>query len=488
MRTSAVAFAAAIEPMEGVAVSLTDADLLPAVRAEFVAPRYSRRGVRRRLRTGRPGYKPNIGGGGEASLDVVMELANHEAGNIAVVEPAFSRLLQACGMRHVQGHRTTISDSWTSGTQASHGATFTSTTGKVGRILATVREGEDTHLVYETGPGVAPLSSADLELTVVRGSVTEAVIARTGGTNTDAHAWSPWHIPVSSIEVDAVSGGTISHGEQLTGAASGAVGFARNQDALAVPYGTRAMEYSLADPTLAFLAGEAVTASGGASATVDAGASQTQVHLPSLTVGAFLDGQYLALRGARGSWGLTHTSPGSAELVFKLRGVPVDPEDAEARWSGLPWDGQRAGAPATTQGQTFTLDGEYAPRWTSLEYESRSAVEMRHDPYDDQAYLSAVLSDWDYQMRLDPEAQAEAVWATWAKQRDQTPVRARHVIGPHDGADFWFETRVENAQLADIDQRPRRGRAANHITASIGSDATLHGGGELVLLLYGPTI
>lgn len=475
MHTKRAVLAADHENTEGVAATLTATNLVEVVAEQFPNPRFTRSGVERRLATGAPGRKPNIPGGHEGSIQVVMELCGPSTGNV-FTQPPWSRFARSCGYHYELGKKQAVAASWTSGTQVSHGATFVAdTTGATGRIIGTYQEGIDTFLVY--CPISGTVDGTDTDLTVTYNGSTEAEVTMSSpGTLADVAAWYPGMTPISQKGITAVGSGPINYGDQLVGATSGTKAVCRNLDGV---NGAATLKFSLHDPADVFGNAETINVTGGSATATTGSGDQQQTDFPTMTIGAFVDTQLRQLHGCRGTASLLLQNLRHGLWTFDMTGIPDDPTDTDI----LTWGGAKGAAPLKVQGNTFTLDNTISPRWNQVQYAFQNSISLREDPNQASGYRSAIFDDWDPQLTLDPEARAIAIWDDWAKQKDQTTFYSRQVIGP-DAGGLTIEIRCPHAQLNDIDQSDRSGRVVNSYTANLVSGTSYNGADELVILMY----
>lgn len=466
--------AAAIEDLEGVAETLTAADLtevfhtpLPRATARFGK-------VDRPIAVGNlTRQAPVRGGTDDFALSLTMELAGPKDGNPAT-EPQWSRYLRACGMRRVAAKVAAIAATFTTGDKLEHNWVFEAdSTGAQGRVLGSWYEGEDLMVIYEPVPFSGAIGGGDSSISVTIDSVVVAQVNLTSpGTLSDAQVWEPYDDRVSQISVGAVTDGPINIGDELLGATSGARARAANQ--VGAPGGT--LKLFTQPGSAAFQNGESISVVGGTAVT-SASSTQAQVDTPSLTMDNGHDHTRIRGKGVRGSWNLTIRPNEQALLNFEMQGAALAVGDqALFDWPGL----QQAVGP-TVKGSELTLDGSHVPVWDSVEVRSGNSLVPRPNQGDSTGVNAVRITDRNHTTTFGAELVREAIYPTFTRARDKAAVRLKHVIGSVPGNTFEIRQRAlhfDDAQIEDASSLLNRSVTAE---ARAGDDGS--GNDETIIIL-----
>lgn len=459
--------AAKIEDSEGVAATLTAAELLQSVLAG-PAIEEDQNEIDRDLARESLTHPEAIPGLRGSRFPIQLEAAGPTSG-FPSTQAQIGTLLRACGMRLRSLRRSAISASWSSGSTILDGETFTAApSGATGKVWGDYVP-SDAYIFYEVTTG--SITSSDT-LTFSGGAV---VSAGNPVINQSCAGWRPEDVMLSQIQVASVTNGPILAGEELLGGTSGARAVCRQDTSGA---GTQNVVFERLTGGGHFVAGETITVPGTSkSATVSGGVVETQSQIPSLTLAALHDGVIKQhMKGARGSWSVRLKNGDRAVFSFNFTGCGMKPVDSNL----LTWPGTTVKTPPVVTGGLFSIDRTFLPYFSELSLDMGNEVALRESPNDSggSGYESAHIVARRPRGSIDPEVVRESVKPLFGAAWDKTTFRllARVGLGLADGNTFEFRCRKAQARVPRVAERNR--------IRTYAYDLLLNGDGDDEILIF----
>ncbi len=446
------------ELAEGTAISLgslTAYEVAFEPTINFGTPKKRRRQAQDKLSEKQP-----IRGLNSGEMNFAVEYAGH---NTATSAPVWDDLLEACGMRLAEGtvYVAQVDGSGITGT-ITDGLELTYDTSQTANAFGAYVDGA-TYVVLENATA-APTSGA----TFANGGIT---FTASGASIRSYFAAKPYSERTYQIAYSSGSG-TFAVDDVITGGTSGARGLITE----AASGSTGTLKFVPIDGTGAFQNSEAISSSGGASATANSG--QSNLYVPSLSMALWDSRRAKLMKGARGTFSLVCPTGEEARLNFTFTGAREAVTDEL-----LPSITKQVTAvPPVFVGGSSYFDTLQNPGLRELSVDVGAAVALRQSPSESSGYISARIGARAVGVTFNPEAAAEAEFDVYEKARDAESFQAGCSWGTAAGNRCLVHfPRLSIDQANDEDQDGMVHDAISAIAFSFSSDSAEH---EVVLAIF----
>lgn len=445
------------EAIEGVAATLTSADLVPVLADPAPSFTPANEILRRNLATGSLSPSQGRNTFRSGTISFTMELAG-PADGVPTTVPEFALPLEACGLgrRAVQllGGGTMGTANGMIPIASTYAEAVTTATGQCWHR----HFDGDTYLFVDPDHGQANPSGGN-NLTFTAGAVTTAY--NTPTSYDFAHGFRPNSTKTSGI---TVTSGTVDAdvNDILYQAATGAR--ARVTEALATAdIGAGAtLRYELFPQSGNFNSGTAITNLTDTGTYTPSG-TENQLDFKSVTIEGRFDGVVVKLKGARGNVTLRAEAGGQVFLDFEFQGQGVLPSD------GALYNTPTAPAlPAIMVSTNLDLQIDptgnagtsLIPKWSTFTFDVGNQVELPTDPSDASGYGPAQITGREPTATLDPEAVREAIYPFLGQDWDKSDYRVVLQTGtftPGSGTGNAFRIEIPFCQTASFGTTSRQG-------------------------------
>jgi len=416
--------AIAAEAIEGVAATITSANLVPVMADPAPSFTPNNELLRRNLATGSLSPTQGRNTFRSGTISFTMELAGPADGLPATVG-AYALALEACGLARrgvtVIGGATMT----TSNGMIPPGATYLQTTA-TGRSFQRHFDG-DSYLFVDEDTYTPAAAAGDVALVFTAGASTTTTTP-SSGTYTFGWGFEPASTKVSGMNCTVITGGSqaLAVNDIIVGDTSGAR--ARVTEAIDNADLPATIKYELFAQSGNFVA-ETFTATGtvgGATGGTLTG-TENQYDIKSCTIEGRFDGVLVKIKGARGNVVFRGEAGGQMFLDFEFTGIGVQPSD------GALFANPTAPAlPAILVNTVLSLETDatgdigttLTPKWSSFSFDLGNSVELPVCPDAVAGYgPAAEITGREPSASLDPQATREAIYPFLNQDWDKSDYR-----------------------------------------------------------------
>ena len=402
------------------------------------------------------------------SIKFSLELAGHTSTSAPEVDVP----LKACGFRRQALRRYTIGA--ITGGPFKHGEVMSHTAGAVtATVVGDTYDGQTYMFVtQENGLGTGTLLAAPTTLTGATSGATVSGTAISSGTG--GYGWWPTSFSITQLDFGNALDNSAAVGDVIKGATSGAIGIV-------------AVAATTSDTTLyvrrliGHFSGTEAVSNITAANTLNSSTTiaETQLHIPSLSIGALYDGVREAISGARGTVSLDCKIGEPIKLNFDFRGAKKSFSDGglisgvsytqalPAVW--LDADNQVALDATTTYGTETTLNV------SQNTIDMANDVQFRLSADDPTGQLETVITGRRPTFNMDPEYHPEthfgwlAAFAGNSNFRMRTRLGSPATPGTFLSTEKWFALSMPGCAITSMTPGDRDGIQTRNISGSLTS-------------------